>query len=57
MRWNIVLDEPHLTDYVDIVGIEVESLNVIHGGLSELAGQEMFGESVWETTTLLCFPQ
>ena len=43
--------------YVHVVGTEGESLYVIHGGLSELAGQEMFGELVWETATLLCFPQ
>ena len=43
--------------YVHVVGIKVESLDVIHNGLSELAGQEMFGESVWETATLLCIPQ
>ena len=43
--------------YVHVVGIEGESLDVIHGGLSELAGQGMFGESVWETATLLCIPQ
>ena len=31
---------------------------MIHGGLSKLTGQEMFGESVWvKTATLLCFPQ
>ena len=44
--------------YVHVVGIEGESMDVIHGGLSELAGQEMFGESIWvKTATLLCFPQ
>ena len=44
--------------YVHVVGIEGESMDVIHGGLSELAGQEMFGESVWvKTATLLCFSQ
>ena len=44
--------------YVHVVGIEGESLDVIHSGLTELAGQEMFGESVWvKNATLLCFPQ
>ena len=44
--------------YVYVVGIEGELLDVIHGGLSELAGQEVFGEPVWvKTATLLCFPQ
>ena len=44
--------------YVHVVDIEGESLDVIHNGLSELAGQEMFGESVWvNIATLLCFPQ
>ena len=58
MRLNVVLAEPWLMDYVHVVGIEGESLDVIHGGLSELAGQEMVGESVWvKTATLLCFPQ
>ena len=58
MRLNVVLAEPWLTDYVHVVGIEGESLNVIHGGLSKLTGHEMFGESVWvKTATLLCFPQ
>ena len=31
--------------YVHVVGIEGESSDVIHNGLSELAGQEVFGES------------
>ena len=39
--------------YVHVVGIEGESSNVIHDGLSELAGQEMFGESVWVKTATL----
>ena len=57
MRLNVVLAEPRLTAYVHVVGIEGESLNVIHSGLSELAGQEMFGESVWvKTATLIYFP-
>ena len=43
--------------YVHVVGTEGESLDVIHNGLSELAAQEVVGESVWETATLLCFPQ
>ena len=44
--------------YVHVVGIEGESLDVIHNGLSELAAREVFGESVWvKTATLLCFPQ
>ena len=44
--------------YVYVVGIEDKSLDVIHDGLSELAGHEMFGESVWvKTATLLCFPK
>ena len=38
MRLNVVLAEPRLTDYVHVVGIEGESLDVIHGGLSERAG-------------------
>ena len=53
MRLNVVLAEPRLTDYVHIVGIEGESPDVIHDGLSELAGQEMFGESVWVKTATL----
>ena len=32
--------------YVHVVGIEGESPNVIHNGLSELAGLELFGERV-----------
>ena len=56
MRLNVVLAEPRLTDFVHVVGIEGESLGVIHDGLSELAGQEMFGESVWvKTATLIYF--
>ena len=56
MRLNIVLTESRLTAYVHVVGIEGESLDVIHGGLSELAGHEMFGESVWvKTATLIYF--
>ena len=44
--------------YVHVMGIEGESLDVIHNGLSELAAQEVFGESVWvKTATLLYFPQ
>ena len=39
--------------YVHVVGIEGESLDVIHGGLSELAGREVFGESVWVKTATL----
>ena len=53
MRLNVVLAEPWLTAYVHVVGIEGESLNMIHGGLSELAGHEMFGESVWVKTATL----
>ena len=57
MRYDVVLIEPQLTDYVHVVGIEGESLDVIHGGLSELAGREVFGESVWvKTATLTYFP-
>ena len=57
VRLNVVLGEPRLTDYVQVVGIEGELLDVIHGGLSELARQEMFGESIWvKTTTLIYFP-
>ena len=42
--------------YVYVLGIEGESPDVIHDGLSELAGQEMFGESVWvKIATQLCF--
>ena len=36
--------------YVHVVGTEGESLDVIHNGLSELAVQEVFGESVWVKT-------
>ena len=58
MRLNVVFAEPRLTDYVHVVGIEGESLDVIHDGLSGLAGHEMFGETVWvKTAMLLCFPQ
>ena len=58
MRLNVVLAEPGLTDLCSVVGIEGESLDVIHNGLSELAPEEVFGESVWvKTATLLCFPQ
>ena len=45
MRLNVVLAEPWLTAYIHVVGIEGESLDVIHGGLSELAGRKVFGES------------
>ena len=50
---NIVLVEHWLTVYVHVVGIEGESRDVIHSRLSELAGQEMFGESVWVKTVTL----
>ena len=41
--------------YVHVIGIEVKSLDVIHKGLSELVGHEVFGESVWvKTAMLLC---
>ena len=53
MRYNIVLAKPQLTDYVHIVGIKGESPDVIHDGLSEFDGQEMFGESVWVKTAML----
>ena len=53
MRLNVVLAEPRLTAYVHVVGIEGESLDVIHCGLLEFAGQEMFGESVWVKTATL----
>ena len=44
--------------YIHIVGIKGESPDVIHDGLSELAAQEVFGESVWvKTATLLYFSQ
>ena len=44
--------------YIHVVGIKGESLDMILGGLSEFAGQEMFGESVWvKTATLLRFSQ
>ena len=46
MRLNIILAKPWLTDYVHVVGIEGEPSNVIHDELLELAGQEVFGESV-----------
>ena len=48
-----LLAEPRLTNFVHVVGIKGESLDVIHGGLSELVGQEMFGESVWVKTATL----
>ena len=42
--------------YVHVVGIEGESSDMIHDGLSELAGHEMFGESAWvKTATLIYF--
>ena len=40
-------------NYVNVVGIKSESPDVIHDGLSELAGHEMFGESVWVKTATL----
>ena len=43
MRYDVILVEPKLTDYIYVVGIEGESLDVIHSGLSELAAHEMFG--------------
>ena len=46
MRQDVVLAKPRLTNYVHVVGIEGESLDVIHGGLSELAGRKVFGERV-----------
>ena len=56
MGLNVVLAEPRLTDYVHVIGIEGESPDMIQDGLSGLAGQEMFGESVWvKTTTLIYF--
>ena len=56
MRYDVVFAEPRLTDYVHVVGIEGESLDVIHGELSELTRQEMFGELVWiKTATLNIF--
>ena len=39
MRLNVVLAEPRLTDFVHVVGIEGESLGVIHDGLSESVGK------------------
>ena len=39
MRLNVVLAEPRLIVYVHVVGIEGESLDMIHDGLSEFAGQ------------------
>ena len=42
----VVLTEPRLIVTVHVVGIDGETLKVIHGGLSELAGQEMFRESI-----------
>ena len=53
MILNVVLAEPRLTAYIHVVGIEGESLDVIHSGLSELTGHEMFGESVWVKTATL----
>ena len=53
MRLNVVLAEPYLTVYVHVVGIEGESLDVIHNGLLELAAHEVFGESVWVKTATL----
>ena len=47
MRLNVVLAEPQLTNYIQVVDIEGESPDVIHGGLLELVGHEMFGGSVW----------
>ena len=42
--------------YVHVVGVEGESLDMIHDGLSEFAGHEMFGESVWvKAATLIYF--
>ena len=42
MRLNVVLAKPRLTDYVHIVGIEGESLDVIHSGLLEHASIAWF---------------
>ena len=58
MRLNVVLAEPRLTDYVYVVDTEGESSDLIQGGLSELAGKEMFGRSIWvKIATLICFSQ
>ena len=56
--WTLYLLSLGSQIYVHVVGIEGELLDVIYNGLSELAAQEVLGESVWvKTTTLLCFPQ